>query len=177
MDKKNNTKKYVSITLGLMTLGSLWVAWIMGQNYKKDFVKERFRLTQLYKDAKKAPFEFDEKKAIRTYQNTCFRCHGAQGKGSFKAPSLVDSKIVQSDDVRAYVNVVLTGKVDKSKSHDQKKYSSRMPAFKMIPYKELAYVMTLIKRYSKPDAEIHFVDIITAKVNLINREDEASREK
>ena len=177
MEEKNNTKKYVTISLIIMTLGSLWVAWIMGQNYKKDTVKERFRLTQLYKDVKKAPFEYDEKRAQRVYQNSCFKCHGNQGEGSFKAPSLVDSKIVQSENMSVYMEAVLLGKVDKSVSDHGKKFSTRMPRFRAIPYKDLAYVMTLIKRYSKPDAEVKFVDVVKFKIDQLNKEDAASRNK
>lgn len=167
MDKKK-TSKFVIALFGAMILLSAALAWIMGQNYSKDVNKERKALSEDLKKIQKEDFVYSPEKAVDVYAQFCLRCHGAEGQGTAAAPPLAGSELVAGEKSKTIKVAVhgMKGKIERK----GKTYNLTMPAFPMIPHRDMAHVLTYIRKSFGNDAsEVTPVDVLKIKIDHVER--------
>lgn len=167
--KPNKTKLFVGLSVVGMFLLSLYVAWTMSQNYRKEDTKERYRLTKLYKEWKKKEYNYDVTKGYTLYSNLCLKCHSANGKGvTGRYPSLADSPLVNSDE-QAFIKIALHGLQGPITRMGQT-YNGKMNGYKKIDPVDIAHLLNYIRNsFGSKNEMIHPVEIIKTHVATINQ--------
>lgn len=167
--QKNNTKKYMALTLGAMFLASLLTGWIMGRNLNMDSSKERFKLTKDYKKIKKLTYVFDKAKGEKLYLKLCSQCHGNMGLGTIMTPPLASSELLMGD-FKIPLKVItrgLYGEIERN----EKIYNSVMPSFKKLSHMDIAHVTNFIRNSfgNKSSQEVHPVEVVTVRIDTLSK--------
>lgn len=167
--KPNKTKFYVGLSVAIMFLLSLVVAWKMTQNYRKDDSKLRFKLIKQEKEWNKKEYKYDVTKAYTLYSNMCSKCHSASGQGvSGMYPSLAESVIVNSD-AETTIKIMLHG-LKGPIERLGKKYNGIMNGYKNITPQDLAHVINYIRNsFGKKNEIITPAQVIKTHVATIKR--------
>lgn len=166
---EKDTKKYILITLIIMFIGSVALAWYMSSNMHTDVSKERFRLTKIYKKIKDETYAYDKVKGKQVYMNLCMRCHKADGTGSGMYPPLANSKSPIISDPAKLVAVGIHGLQGPIVRSDIT-YSGAMPGFKRVDTTDLTHVLNFVRKELNQyeDVIIHKT-VIEAKIDTITR--------
>lgn len=168
--EKNNTKLYTGIFVGFMVVLSFVVAWIMAGNFNQDTSKLRYKLTQEYKEIKKADYTYNEEIGKKIYLNTCSKCHGIKGEGNLQSPPLNSSEIIHTSPELALKIIVkgLQGKIERN----GKTYNSIMPSYKILPHEDITHVLNFIRiNFLNLKSEpIHHVEAVKARIDTLSIE-------
>ena len=166
---EKDTKKYILITLIIMFIGSVALAWYMSSNMHTDVSKERFRLTTIYKKIKDETYAYDKVKGKQIYMNLCMRCHKADGTGSGMYPPLLNSKSPIIADPAKIIAVMVHGLQGPIVRGDIT-YSGAMPGFKRIDTTDLTHVLNYVRtEFNKFEDIIPHILVIEAKIDTITR--------
>lgn len=154
----NKTKLFISLFVGSMLLLSIYLGYQLSQNMRQDSSQKRGKLTKEYKKIKDINYIYDEKLAMRTYNNLCSKCHGANLKGSDFYPSLIDSKVTK--DKLKFVKVLTNG------------LNGKMPAFNFIPNKDLTDLINYIAKLNLTHKEL-----LDLKLEIVQRDKPWTKEE
>ncbi|MBD66092.1 MAG: hypothetical protein CME62_12850 [Halobacteriovoraceae bacterium] len=167
-NKPNKTKFYVTWSLVAMFLVSLTIALVMVSNYKKDDSKQRYKLTQIYKDVKDSDYQIDMKRGAAVYQNYCLQCHGQQAQGLRPYPALAGSETLQGP-MLVPLKIVL---------HGIRGNRGIMPGYKNLNYLDITHVLNYVRNNFGNHAEtIHPVETIKAKIDTLSRKTPYTRDE
>jgi len=171
------TKRYVAISLILMFMLSVYVAWTMSQNYRKEESQERYRLTSLYKESNKNEYTYDQSQGRELYQKLCMECHGDQGQGKpNRYPPLLNSQIVGGN-FQIPLRIILHGQVGPI-MRDDIQYNDKMPGFKKIHPQDIAHILNYIRsEFTQIQESIHPVEVIKTQVKTIDRKNAYTEEE
>lgn len=149
--------------VAFMVILSFVVAMIMTSNYKKDTSKDRYKLTQIYKELKDSNYDYESNKGQVAYQRHCASCHGTQGQGRGMNPPLKG----HPHSTPNMLKIVIKGMKGQI-TRNGKTYNGRMPGFYHIPHLELADSLNYINQDLNGKKEtIHPIEVIKAKIDTL----------
>ena len=166
----NFSKKFVLIfVIGSLAV-SLIVSVIMTHYFQTDASKDRFQLTQRYKEIKDQSYEYDSARGRALYQDLCLKCHGEQGRGNTIYPPLYAAKILIDPEPKTYIKVVLKG-LQGSIERSDKLYNGLMPGFQALPSLDLAHLLNFTRlQFGHPQFPlITPVDVIKLKIDTVEQ--------
>lgn len=164
------SKKFIIIFVSLSILTSLIVSLIMTHYFQTDSSKDRFELTQKYKELKDVDYKYDGERGRALYQDLCLKCHGKQGRGSLAYPPLYAAQVVLAPEPKKLVKIVLKG-LRGEIVRNEKTYNSLMPAFGKIPATDLTHLINFVRKtFGNPNHDIvDHVDVIKLKIDTVEQ--------
>ena len=166
----NKNKVYILSFVGFMFITSLVVSMIMTFHFQQDTSKQRFELTQKYKEIKDQEYTYDKERGRKLYGDLCLRCHGQQGRGNSMYPPLYAADVVIDPEPKKLLKIVTKGLKGKIVRND-KTYQALMPSFGAIPSEDLAHTINFARKtFGNPKhKDVTAVDVIKIKIDSVER--------